>query len=183
MKVTLPLSLILLCLISFNSTAQQTCKTDSIVQTAPDSRFTNNGDGTVTDMQTGLMWARCRQGFQGAGCDMESWPATNTFTWAAALALDSATSIIFFAGTTGTDPRTDWRLPNIKELQSLVEISCFNPAINNSVFPNTGNSFFWSASPDADSTDKAWGVSFYFGFVLDSSRNNEQSVRLVRGGQ
>jgi hypothetical protein len=177
MKVTLPLSLILLCLISFNSTAQQTCKTDSIVQTAPDSRFTNNGDGTVTDMQTGLMWARCRQGLQGAVCDTDSSVATSTFTWAEALALNSATS--------DTDTRTDWRLPNVKELQSLVERSCFNPAINDSVFPNTGtgNSFFWSASPVASAADGAWGVLFNFGGVYFSNRVNRRSVRLVRGGQ
>jgi hypothetical protein len=175
MKVTPPLSLILLCLISFNSTAQQTCKTASIVQTAPDSRFTNNEDGTITDIQTGLMWARCRQGFQGAGCDTSSNPVTNTFTWAAALALNSATS--------DTANRTDWRLPNIKELQSLVEISCSSPAINNSFFPNTGNTFFWSASPNALSTLFAWGVFFNNGDVVVSNRVNAQSVRLVRGGQ
>jgi hypothetical protein len=177
MKVTPPLSLILLCLISFNSTAQQTCKTASIVQTAPDSRFTNNGDGTVTDMQTGLMWARCRQGLQGAVCDTDSSVATSTFTWAAALALNSATS------DTVIPPRTDWRLPNIKELQSLVEISCFNPAINNSVFPNTSGSFFWSASPNAYFASGAWGVGFDVGDVDVNVRSNELSVRLVRGGQ
>jgi hypothetical protein len=175
MKVTPPLSLILLCLISFNSTAQQTCKTDSIVQTAPDSRFTNNGDGTVTDMQTGLMWARCRQGLQGALCTAPSSVATNTFTWAAALALDSATS--------DTANRTDWRLPNIKELQSLVERSCSNPAINDSVFPNAGNTVFWSASPLAVITDFAWGVSFFNGSVSGIVRDDGRSVRLVRGGQ
>jgi hypothetical protein len=175
MKVTPPLSLILLCLISFNSTAEQTCKTASIVQTAPDSRFTNNEDGTFTDIQTGLMWARCRQGFQGAGCTAVSSVATNTFTWAAALALNSATS--------DTANRTGWRLPNIKELQSLVEISCSSPAINISVFPNTGTSFFWSASPVAFDTDSAWDVSFDFGFVSSFERNRGQSVRLVRGGQ
>jgi hypothetical protein len=177
MKVTPQLSLILLCLISFNSTAQQTCKTDSIVQTAPDSRFTNNGDGTVTDMQTGLMWARCRQGFQGAVCDTASSVATSTFTWAEALALNSATSdtVILL--------RTDWRLPNIKELQSLVERSCSNPAINDSVFPNTGNSFFWSASPYAFVTNSAWGVFFSDGSVSTNLRGDGQSVRLVHGGQ
>ncbi|MFT6711626.1 MAG: hypothetical protein ACJATO_002011 [Arenicella sp.] len=175
MKVTQQLSLILLCLISFNSTAQQRCN-DQITQTAPNSRFTNNGDGTVTDMQTGLMWARCLQGFQGVACTSPSSPNTNTFAWAAALALDSATS--------DTDNRTDWRLPNIKELQSLVERSCDTPAINDSVFPNTNSANCWSASPDAGSTDNAWFVSFGNGDAFQNRlRTFSFQVRLVRGGQ
>jgi hypothetical protein len=180
MKVTLLLSLILLCLISFNSTAQeqeQECKAESIIETAPASRFTNNGDGTVTDMQTGLMWARCRQGLQGAGCDMDSSVATSKFSWNDALALNSATS--------DTVARTDWRLPNVKELQSLVETSCFNPTINVNVFPNAPSSSrkFWSASPVEYIDYRAWAIQFYSGSISPLYRTDVLSVRLVRGGQ
>ncbi|MFT6704454.1 MAG: hypothetical protein ACJA2T_000993 [Gammaproteobacteria bacterium] len=180
MKVTLPLSLILLCLISFNSTAQQECNTtDGFIQTAPDSRFTINGDGTVTDKQTGLMWARCREGFKGAGCTEQTYALT-TFEWSQAIGFESATS--------DTVQRSDWRLPNVKELQSLVERSCSYPTINASVFPNTGNLSFWSASPDANNTSSSlvWCVDFDDGIVTTYERfdiHARRGVRLVRGGQ
>jgi hypothetical protein len=44
-------------------------------------------------------------------------------------------------------------------------------------------SFFWSASPNANNTNNAWGVNFNNGNVNNNKRNNEQSVRLVRGGE
>ena len=174
MKSTLQLSLLLLTLVSLNVAAQtQTCSDDSIVETAPASRFTINGDGTVSDRQTGLMWAQCAQGLMGAECT----GTATVHTWSQALRLTEATS--------DTRDRTDWRLPNIKELQSLVERSCFNPAINATVFPNTIAStsrFFWSASPDAFNTLGAWGVHFDDGTVGNNGRNFGRRVRLVRGG-
>jgi hypothetical protein len=58
--------------------AQQVCKYDSIAATAPASRFTDNGDGTVTDTATGLQWKRCSEGqsWDGATC---SGTATNYY--------------------------------------------------------------------------------------------------------
>ena len=182
MKSTLQLSLLLLTLVSLNLAAQQSCNIN-IRETAPASRFIvnvdGNGapDGTVSDRQTGLMWARCPQGLSGEGCDQDT---RLSFTWPAALTLNGTrpTSV-----PTGDTSGTDWRLPNVKELQSLVERSCFSPAINETVFPNTPTLTFWSASPDAFSADDAWGVSFFNGIVSSINRDNEQSVRLVRGGQ
>jgi len=105
-----------LCLVFFTgaAAAAQTCKYDSIPATAPASRFTDNGDGTVTDKTTGLQWQRCSQGqtWSGGTC---AGTATG-HTWQAALQLaDVAT----YAG------RSDWRLPNIKELASIVEQACY----------------------------------------------------------
>ena len=183
MKSTIQLSLLLLALISLNLAAQttQNCNNDAL-ETAPASRFTINSDGTVTDTQTSLIWARCPQGLSGAACTDGT---VASLTWLEALALNGTrpTSV-----PTGDTSGTDWRLPNVKELQSLVERSCFNPAINEMVFPNTlptspGSSVFWSASPDAADRFSAWGVSFSNGFVASDSRDVEPSVRLVRGGQ
>jgi hypothetical protein len=58
--------------------AQATCNYASIVATAPASRFTDNGDGTVTDTATGLQWKRCSEGqsWDGATC---SGTATNYY--------------------------------------------------------------------------------------------------------
>ena len=172
MKSTLQLSLLLLTLVSFNLAAQQACN-NNIVETAPASRFIISDDGTVSDGQTGLMWAQCAQGLSGAECT----GTATMHTWSQALTLTQATS--------DTLNRTDWRLPNIKELQSLVERSCNNPAINETVFPNTiptsDSTFFWSASPDSDTADFAWVVGFSDGSAGNNFRINERSVRLVRG--
>ena len=183
MKSTLQLSLLLLTLVSFNLAAQtERCRTD-IVETAPASRFTINGDGTVTDRQTSLIWARCPQGLSGEDCEEGT---LKSLTWPEALNLNGT-----FPTSVTTGP-TDWRLPNIKELQSLVERSCSNPAINAMVFPNSipsaafGTTFFWSASPATDATDvtdETWGVGFDIGAVTDAPRIFTFSVRLVRGGR
>lgn len=80
----------------------------------------------------------------------------------------------------------DWRLPAVTELQGVISyqtIDSINPTIDESFFPNTALSFFWSASPVAFSTDEAWGVSFRLGFTAIDERNIiGQAVRLVRGG-
>jgi hypothetical protein len=76
----------------------------------------------------------------------------------------------------------DWRLPNIKELGSIVEISCYDPAVNLDVFPETPSSDFWSSSYAADS-DGAWHLNFGNGYNNNASKNNDYAVRLVRGGQ
>lgn len=60
----------------------QTCKS-AIKATAPDIRYTDNGNGTVTDNQTGLMWKQCSEGQSGIDCATES--ATTYYTWQAAL--------------------------------------------------------------------------------------------------
>jgi hypothetical protein len=164
------LSAILLLSASCAAAAAQTCRTD-MTPTAPDSRFTDQGDGTVSDAATGLRWKRCAEGLSGAGCASGT---ISTFTWQNALQRAADAD---FAG------RTDWRLPNKNELESLVERRCYNPAINATFFPNTPSSWFWSASPYAGSPNGAWFVSFGDGSVSIIGKYYAQSVRLVRGGQ
>ncbi len=78
---------------------------------------------------------------------------------------------------------SDWRLPNLKELTSLVEECRVDPAINNAVFPATPSSYFWSGSPGANDSDYAWVVNFNGGLANSNHRGLARSVRLVRGGQ
>ena len=152
--------------------AQQNCNTN-FVETAPAARFIVNGDGTVTDRQTGLMWAQCPQGLVGENCS----GTLSTFNWTDALALNQASS--------DTQNRDDWRLPNIKELVSLVEFACSRPAINLTVFPNTADTnslIFWSSSPVAESFSAMTRVvQFNSGVDSVSDRASLQAVRLVRG--
>ncbi len=150
--------------------AAQTCR-DDIRATAPDSRYQDNGNGTVTDLATGLIWKQCAEGRSGAGCATGS---AQTFTWQAALQHAEAA---VFAGS------SLWRLPNKNELASLVERRCYDPAINSRFFPNTPSNWFWSSSPDADYSGYAWLVYFSDGYVSDSKKYYTRYVRLVRAGQ
>ena len=159
--------------------AVQAACNPNVTATAPDSRYTDNGDGTVTDKATGLMWKQCSEGQSTttSPCDTG---ALATYTWQGALqraeALNSGGG---FAGY------TDWRLPNRNELASLVDRQCWSPAINTNLFPvTTGFPHYWSSSPDASNSGGAWYVTFYRGNVSSGGPgSNTRSVRLVRGGQ
>jgi Protein of unknown function (DUF1566) len=82
-------------------------------------------------------------------------------------------------------PVSDWLLPDVKELQSIIERQCSDPAINLAVFPNTPVSHFWSASPFNGYSDYAyvWVVYFGNGGAGYGNRDLSQFVRLVRSGQ
>jgi hypothetical protein len=67
-------------------------------------------------------------------------------------------------------------------LASLVAYDRFNPAINSTLFPNTLDDV-WSSSPSAYSAYNAWKMTFYLGYDEDVNRGNDNSVRLVRGGE
>lgn len=150
--------------------AEQTCPA-GLLRTAPDSRYSDNGNGTVTDNQTGLMWKQCSEGQSGAGC---AGIATG-LNWPDSLAAGANSS---FAGF------NDWRLPNVKELASLIERACHRPSINELRFPNTPpTGIYWVSSSSAANGSNAWFVYFSNGGVLNaSSKSSIGLVRLVRGG-
>lgn len=152
--------------------ADQICQTASIPASTPTARFADSGGGTVNDTVTGLMWKRCAEGqsWDGATCT----GSAGAITWPGAL--QAATSPIFVG-------HSDWRLPNIKELSSIVERQCIGPAINLAIFPASPMSPFWSGSPYAGDPGGAWAVSFYDGHVLLDGKGSYSAVRLVRGGQ
>jgi len=78
---------------------------------------------------------------------------------------------------------SDWRMPKVKELESIVDFGRTNPSIDMSYLPNTSSSVFWSGSPNAYYSNVAWFVNFYYGYAYDGNRNDYDAVRLVRGGQ
>jgi hypothetical protein len=151
-------------------TAQAVTCQNNLPPSNPDFVYGNNGDGTVTDLRNGLMWKKCVEGESGTGC---SGTAT-TLAWAAAQVAAQAST---FAGY------SDWRVPNIRELQSLVEDCRANPAINDAVFPNDPSSDVWSGSPYVDGPGLAYEVVFDGGYSGGDSRAAGYHVRLVRGGQ
>ncbi|MBV5348034.1 DUF1566 domain-containing protein [bacterium] len=164
-----------LMLLAGGALAEQICKYDSITATAPASRFTDNGDGTVTDQVNGLQWKRCSEGQTWDGTTCTGDPTDHT--WQEALQLADGAN---YAGV------NDWRLPNFKELFSIIEQACSDPYIDLAVFPGTpGYSDFWSASPYALDPDYAWYENFGGGAIGigPTSKGSAVFVRLVRGGQ
>ena len=143
-----------------------------------DSRYTDHKDETVTDNKTRLMWKQCPEGLSGSGCT----GTVAKYTYKTAIERADASENKPFA------TYNDWRLPNIKELRSLVARDRYNPAINRTLFPNTSNYTFWSLSPFAKEYPRlpstAWTLNFYLGDDNRTSyRYHRLYVRLVRGGQ
>ena len=131
--------------------------------------YTDNGDGTVTDNDTGLMWMNATMDTNNDGVTNSS----DEVSWQEALAYcENAT----FAGY------DDWRLPNIKELRSIVDYSMYYPAINTDYF-NAKSSYYWSSTTRADDVGGAWVVDFYYGNDNYYGKSSYFYVRAVRSGQ
>ncbi len=167
----LPLIAFVLAFISLATTAhgEQICKTDTIQASTPDSQFTDHGNGTVTDHRTGLMWKKCPEGLSGATCSEGS---LALFNWQQALQRPGISNPAL-----GHD---DWRVPNVTELESLIEEQCMTPSINARMFPNTPSQRFWTSSPDSRDSTQAWDIKFDYGHTYGDNRQQRKPLRLVR---
>jgi len=76
---------------------------------------------------------------------------------------------------------SDWRIPEIAELNSLTNILFYRPSINTQYFPNTSTSEYWTATPHVNDTSQGWCVSFVHGNDSIQSRQSSFYVRAVRG--
>jgi hypothetical protein len=149
----------------------------------PTPRFTDNGDGTVTDNLTGLIWLK------DANCP------GSTKTWQEAL--DWVKDPLNSGGTACSGytagSLTDWRLANVRELQSLIHYGVFQPAVPNTAGTgkwSEGNPFsgvqyyYWSSSTTAGNSEFALWVDFFDGLVFDEDKDFQfYYVWPVRGGQ
>lgn len=140
------------------------------------ARYTDHGNGTVTDRATGLMWMQCSDGLSGSDCT-----SGRVLAYAgigAALARAQAVNTDRTGAGRGFD---DWRVPNRNELASLVNRSCQAPAVQRIRFPNTPQLATWTATPAA--TGFVWYVDFNDGSVAPGGTSGDRVLRLVRAGQ
>jgi hypothetical protein len=121
--------------------AVQICP-DNLVFSTPTDDFSIKADlGVVVHKKTSLMWKICSEGqTYNSGTHSCTGTAT-TMNWATALETAKNFASAGFAGF------NDWRLPNVKELRSIIEYRCYNPAINLAIFPDTSTAAYWSSSP------------------------------------
>jgi len=121
---------------SLKSLAKRITALETFVATLPQpkaSRFIDNGDGTVTDKETNLVWMKEDDGKE------RKWEEAKQYC---------------------EKLGNGWRLPTIKELISIIDYERHDPAID-PIFTNTKSSYYWSSTPHASYSDVAWGV--YFG--------------------
>lgn len=144
----------------------------SLIAIAQSARaeFRENGDGTVTDLRTQLMWQRCTAPAEGSLCE-SGLPAL--YAWNDALAYCNA---LVLGG------HSDWRLPNVKVLHSVVDVTrTVSPVIDTTAFPASEAQAYWSSTTLDGTPGSAWYVSFGYGHTSANSKGAEQYVRCVRG--
>ena len=162
---------------------------DGELQRGERRAYQDNGDGTIRDLRTALMWEKLSD-------DGSIHDNGNNYTWANAFAVKIA--------TLNTPPCfawfCDWRLPNLFELETLRNVGTVNPAVSAAFNSNCGASsggnpgctvltcscnipgFYWSSSSYAYTPQDAWFVRFSDADIGTFSKGSGMYVRAVRGG-
>ena len=135
-----------------------------------DPRFADNGDGTVTDNLTDLIWLK------NADCfGQQNW----TTALSDANTLADGSCLLTDGSVAG-----DWRLPNVRELQSLIDYGQYNPALPpGHPFSGVQSSYYWSSTSYVYYPGVAWFVYLNNGVVSFNSKTGTYYVWPVRGGQ
>jgi hypothetical protein len=136
----------------------------------PSPRFITGTIGVVTDTLTGLIW-------------LEDAKCFGTRTWEQAVAEANALKT-GECGLSDGSVEGDWRLPSVRELESLIDYGVDAPALpDGHPFTDVQTNNYWSSTTHADATSDSWVVSVYHGYVTSAYRPNKLSVWPVRGGQ
>lgn len=142
--------------------------------------YTDNGDGTVTDDVTGLVWQRCALGRSGATCDGD----TANFTWWEAAGAEDAAGnpmAVDACGSSTVAGHSDWRLPTPRELIELANHGDTWTAIDTAAFPATSSVEYWSSAPVTYDPRWAVSVTYYLGVSMHAEKTGTWFVRCVHG--
>lgn len=131
--------------------------------------YAENGNGTVTDVSTKLVWQKCSRGQVNDSSCSGSATAAN---WAAAL---SYCQTLPLAGY-------NWRLPSVSEMNSLIDRTTANPAIQGTYFPATATGNYWTSTTDPSTPASAWFYVFAQGRVQSAAKTFSYNVRCVATG-
>lgn len=129
---------------------------DIIPPTTIQNRFIDNKNGTTTDQLTGLIWQQI---------------PTDSMTWEQALI--TAENLV-------SGGSSEWRMPNIKELQSISEVSIYNPSISKTYFNGISTAWYWSSTSLANQSTKAWYLDTQFGITTQALKTNKLRLLAVR---
>lgn len=164
---------------------------------AAGARFVDNGDGTVTDTKTGLMWEK--KSNDGSVHDQD-----NPYTWSSSGTAANGTAFTVFLKNLNDGnfaAHHDWRLPSLTELQSLADYTTWAPAVD-ALFSTptpcptgctvltcscTAQDYYWSSTQYAEQPSSVWAVGFGYGDTASydgtvGSTGSGAYVRAVRGG-
>ena len=158
--------------------------------TWPNPRFTDHGNGTVTDNLTQLIW------LDDANCfGIQDWEDALAKANALFDGCSDCGGTNNDCGLTDDSMAGEWRLPNVREQQSLTSYGLFNLAVPNTTgagqwsegdpFSGVQPTLYWTSTTAAGSsfTNLAWWVDMLNGVVFNSIKTEAQRVWLVRGGQ
>lgn len=132
--------------------------------------FTDNGDFTIKDNITGLTWQKCSRG-----------QANDSTCSGGGTAADFATGLSY-CNTLSLAGKT-WRLPNVNELFSIVDVSVgTQPPVNTTFFINTpAGANYWTSTTLQGTATSGWLVSFNSGIIIDSGKGGANLIRCVTG--
>lgn len=166
-------------------------------------RWTDNGDGTATDNETGLMWelktgeaedngVHCVEANDFPSCD-DPHDVNNEYDWSETGGLRNGSAFLLFLaelnGNTSANGSTtkgcfagycDWRLPTVDELEAIAG-EC-DGGVCTSIPGATAPHWYWSQTDDAGQGGQVWDLNFETGNLTSAKKSFFDSVRAVRGG-
>jgi hypothetical protein len=189
--------------------AGQTVKFNGAAWVCDPPRFVDNGNGTISDNQTGLVWEKklAADGSQGGSCNDGTQAnrsihcVNNAYQWSTNLNDPNGALFTDFLARINTELSTsadgstvadvcfaghcDWRAPNIAELRTilLAQFPCGTSPCIDPIFGPTISSSYWSSTTFASNPGGAWFVHFTSGNVGSFNKDDFVRVRAVRGGR